>query len=242
MDKQNLDSHIAAYQPDFAHDLDNRLILADYPLRVLKLCPRHDSLLELGLGHGTATRIFADHVKHHVVIDGSPAIIQKFRSENPGFLKVDLVESWFETFDTDERFDLICMGFVLEHVVNPNILLERYKRFLKSGGSLAVSVPNGEALHRRIGNAAGILPDIMALGTGDEALGHKRVYSVVVLERLLEECGYRLRAMEGLFLKPITTKQLLTLDLPESILRAMMTVGRGYPELCAGLLAIAEVA
>jgi hypothetical protein len=37
-------------------------------------------------------------------------------------------------------------------------------------------------------------------------------------------------------LKPITTQQMLDLNLSEAILQGMLKVGIGYPELCNSLL------
>ena len=99
-----------------------------------------------------------------------------------------------------------------------------------------VTVPNSESLHRRFGVAAGLLGDINALGAGDLALGHKRLYTVQSLQELVEQAGYTPVRIEGLFLKPLTTSQLTQLKLPDSVLQAMLKVGVAYPELCAGLL------
>lgn len=239
---EDLDQHLDAYTDGKVYDLDNRLILNDYPHRVLELIPqdRRGTILELGLGHGRTTGLYYKNFDRHVVIDGSPAIIQQFRDTHPEFDRLDIQEAYFENFDTSERFDVISMGFVLEHVDDPALVLNRFKKFLKPGGYIVITVPNGESLHRRLGNIAGLLPDMMALGAGDLKFGHKRVYSVDTLNALVANCGCFIDQMEGLFLKPLMTSQIEQLNLSEPLLQAMMTAGRPYPELCAAMLALVK--
>lgn len=230
---ESLNSYLPAYQDEFLYALDNRLILNWYPDRVM-LIAKGDSLLELGVGHGYSTSRFSKHFKRHVVIDGSPEIIQQFQSNFPD-CNASIVESYFETFETSERFDVIVMGFILEHVDDPEFILSRYKKFLKPNGAIYLTVPNAEALNKRLGHEAGLLPSLFQLGEGDKALGHQRLFSVQTLKDLIQKCGYRCDQLEGIFLKPITTKQIQTLELSEAILQGMMTVGVDYPELCVAL-------
>jgi SAM-dependent methyltransferase len=229
-----LDGYVDAYRPEFAYAFDNDLILNWYPHRVVEKVGT-GSLLELGVGHGYSTRIFREHFDRHAIIDGSPKIIEKFRLENPD-LEVDIIEGFFEEFDTDELFDVICMGFVLEHADDPEVLVRRYSRLLKPGGSMFVTVPNAESMHRRIAYAAGLMDDLFALGAGDRQLGHQQLFSVATLTSLMERCGLEVVATEGLFFKPFTTGQIQQLGLSDDIHQGMMKVGIAYPELCCALM------
>ena len=181
-------------------------------------------------------RIFADAV----VIDGSESVIAKFQKQYP-LSGATIVHGFFEEYETTEQFDVIVMGFVLEHVDSPQQVLRHFRQFLAPGGRCFVAVPNAESLHRRFGHEAGLLPDMSALGDADKAFGHLRLYTVASLARELEECGYRVVAREGIFLKPFTTRQVASLDLSADILDGMCKVGVGYPELSNGLLFQAEL-
>ena len=171
-----------AYDEHFV--LDNRLMLEWYPQRVVDQASG-PSMLELGLGHGFTTAYFAQHFNPYKVIDGSAEMIERFRSRF-GLPQVDIVESWFEKFDTDERYDHIAMGFVLEHVDDPGLILRSYRRLLRPGGSVFVAVPNSESLHRRFGHAAGILPDLELLSDADHDFGHQRYFNLRTLKRKTE--------------------------------------------------------
>lgn len=236
---RHLDQFVPAYGTGFGYSFDNTILLHWYPRRVMSLCPQGGRLLELGIGHGFSTQCFSEHFARHVVIDGSAAVIDKFRTQYPQS-KAEVVRAFFEEFETEERFDVIVMGFVLEHVADPALLLHRFRRFLAPGGRCFVTVPNGESLHRRIGHAAQLLEDMMAPGDGDRQLGHIRLYSVASLARELELANYRVVRQEGILLKPLTTAQLISLNLDNNIIEAMCAVGIDYPELSCALLAEVE--
>ena len=230
-----LDDYLAAYGEGFGYAFDNNIISNWYPERIIRLNPGRGRFLELGIGRGVTTNRFSLHFERHVVIEGSPAVIEKFR-KNFRDCKAKVVQAYFEDFDTEERFDVIAMGFILEHVENPQAILEKFRNFLAPGGRCFVAVPNGESLHRRFGQAAGFLGDLMELGKGDLDLGHRRVYSVETLSNDIERAGYRVERKEGIFLKPLTTEQLRSLSLDPKILQGMCEVGIDFPELSCALL------
>ena len=124
-----LDEHVVAYQGDNLYDFDNEILLTWYPQRVLHHARGSRSLLELGLGHGYSTDIFSRRFDRHVVLEGSPAVISNFRNKYPD-CRAEIVETWFENFSTDERFDLIVMGFILEHVDDPLLILRRFRELV----------------------------------------------------------------------------------------------------------------
>ncbi|MGB7483603.1 class I SAM-dependent methyltransferase [Castellaniella ginsengisoli] len=231
-----LDSHVGAYQGNNIYDFDNELQLKWYPGRVMKFSQGAESLLELGLGHGITATTFAPHFKRHVVIDASPAVIANFRKRYPDS-HIEVIESYFENFDTEERFDVIVLGYILEHVDDPVLILRLFRKFLKPGGRTFVTVPNAEVLNRKLGHIAGMLPDMQALSDHDRLLGHKRYYTVRSLTKDIESSGYLIQRLEGIYLKPLTTAQMVSLNLDEKIIQALCEVGVDYPELSCGILA-----
>lgn len=230
-----LDSHAAAYQGDNLYDFDNEILLTWYPQRVLHHAGVARSLLELGLGHGYTTDIFSRRFERHVVLEGSPAVIANFRDKHPDCC-AEIVETWFENFATDERFDLIVMGFILEHVDDPLLILRRFREFLAPGGRMFLAVPNAEVLNRKLGQLAGLLDDVTSLSDNDNLLGHKRFYTVATLSADIAQAGCGVDRLEGIYLKPFTTRQIVSLQLDRKVIDALCTVGIEYPELSCGLL------
>jgi trans-aconitate methyltransferase len=234
--QRKLDEHVAAYQDSNIYYFDNKILLTWYPQRILAHSNGATSLLELGLGHGYTSSIFSTSFSRHQVLEGSAAVIQNFRENFPD-CRAEIIETFFETFSTDEKFDLIVMGFILEHVDDPLEIISRYKQFLAPDGKMFVAVPNAEALNRRLGHLAGMLPDMEALSENDFLLGHKRYYSARSLTRDVEQAGCRVDKLEGIYLKPFTSSQMISLNLPDSIVQALCEVGIDYPELSCGILA-----
>lgn len=229
-----LDDYVEAYDDTFPYALDNRLILNWYPNRILRK-RRGGSLLELGIGHGYSSSVFTPHFSRHTIVEGSQDIIDSFQQRHPNST-IDIVHAFFEDYTPETTYDVIVMGFVLEHVEDPAAVVSRYARFLADGGSLYITVPNAMALHRRIGRAAGLLPDYFDLSDADRALGHRRTFSLETLRSLIENNGLHVAYTEGLLLKPFTTVQVQSLNLSEDIYQAMLHVGIEYPELSVALM------
>jgi 2-polyprenyl-3-methyl-5-hydroxy-6-metoxy-1,4-benzoquinol methylase len=234
--ENSLDNHVQAYQGLSIYDFDNTIQLKWYPERIVQFSKGASSLLELGLGHGITASIFESYFKRHVVIDASPAVIQNFRQRFPDS-KVQIAESYFETFETPERFDVIVFGYILEHVDDPIRILKHFRHCLTPGGRMFVTVPNAEVLNRRLGHLAGLLPDMQQLSEHDLLLGHKRYYTVGSLRKDIVKAGYAIKRMEGVYLKPLTTSQMLSLNLDDKIIKALCLAAIDYPELSCSILA-----
>ena len=234
--KNSLDQHVRAYEGELQYDFDNEILLNWYPQRIVNHTQECKSLLELGLGHGYSTTIFSKHYPRHVVLDGSNAVIQNFKSKYPE-CKAEIVETYFEKFETEERFDLIVMGFILEHVNDPVEVMKHFKKFLAPGGRMFIAVPNAEVLNRRLGYAAGMLKDMQELSENDFILGHQRYYTVPTLNEDVIAAGYSTILKEGIYLKPLATSQMIALQFDKKIIHAFCEVGIQYPELCCGILA-----
>jgi len=231
-----LDNETTPYEDETQHALDNRLMLNWYAGRILEMAEK-DSLLELGLGHGITASRFAGKFRRYVVLEGSDRVIQRFREKYPlEEQNIEIIKTFFEDFQPLESFQNVVMGFVLEHVDDPSLILHRFKPWLRSDGHLFISVPNAEALNRRYGHAAGLLADMTELSDFDRASGHKRNWGMARWKETIRAAGYVIEKCEGIYLKPLTTQQILALNLSENILQAMCKVGVDYPELCLGLL------
>ena len=51
------------------------------------------------------------------------------------------------------------------------------------------------------------------------------------------QAGYKIEEMEGIYLKPFATSQIMSLNLKDEIIQALCEIGIEYPELSCGLLA-----
>jgi SAM-dependent methyltransferase len=237
--QQRLDGHAEAYSKAFPHFEENRIVHEAYgqqiALQIGALGLR--SVLSLGIGHTEVARPIVQALQdarldRYVIVDASPAIVSTFRqSMAPLPSGLQVVEAFFESFEDGQGFDAIEAGFVLEHVDDPALVLRRMRRLIRPGGRMFVAVPNACSLHRRIGHAAGLLPDMFRLSDADHALGHQRYFDLPSLRQLVADCGWQVQAQAGLLLKPFTTGQLAKLELSAAVWQALQAVAAPYPEL-----------
>jgi 2-polyprenyl-3-methyl-5-hydroxy-6-metoxy-1,4-benzoquinol methylase len=146
--------------------------------------------------------------------------------------------SLFEDFAPGRQFDTLIMGHILEHVADPVAILLRAHSWLKKDGVVVITVPNAGSLHRMVGVAMGMLPDIHSFSPGDIALGHRRVYDRSLLRKDVEAAGFQCGLLTGVVLKPLSNAQMDSWT-PE-LRSAYFALGEKLPDQACVLLAIAH--
>lgn len=238
----DLDAFSTAYQKEFKHYEENILMLTSYANKLsMSLCSKRPrSFLSLGIGHQVVcSRIMqtmSDILENYTIVEGSSIIIDKLRTQCklPNFVRIK--HDLFEKYKPERQLDAIEMGFVLEHVDDPADLLRRYRSFLAPDGSLYAAVPNARSLHRVLGHEAGLLDDLYKLSPADQQLGHQRYYDLQSFSQLIEAEGFKIQRISGLLLKPFTTAQLTSLQLPPNVLRALCTCAVDLPDIANGIM------
>lgn len=233
-EKENLDKHLDGYEANHIFSYDMKIWM-DWYVKRLKQILKGSNCLELGIGHGYTTNTFSDFFKEYTVVEGSQQMIERFHKLFSKS-KVNIVSGYFEDFEPSKTFDVILMGYVLEHVDNPELILKKYKKYLSTNGSIYVVVPNGSALNRRFGLKAGYIKSLDEISEFDYKCGHKRTFTYESLVRLVHDCDLKITRQEGIFLKCMTTQQMIDLQIPESIINAMCEVAIDFPEIAACIL------
>lgn len=245
--KENLDAYQQAYTPAFPYHHDEDLLLRAYSTAIVDALRGHTNLrlLSLGIGGQTVSATLREQVKpsEYHIVEGSADIIAAYRKATNPPASTIIHHAYFEDIELPEAaFDAIEMGFVLEHVDDPGVVLRRFRRFLKPGGTLFTAVPNARSLHRLLGHAAGFMQDLYALSPSDLALGHKRYFDTASFRREVEAAGYSIAREAGLVLKPLTTGQLQSLSLDPRVEQAFIDVGYTLPDVCNGIMLVAHPA
>jgi len=176
----------------------------DNALKVLK-GPR---VLEVGCGDGTTTKILCRSFPDVVGIDSSrPAILEAItKCENAAF-----IHKAIEKFTPDKPFDSILMMDVLEHVRDPQALLNKAYSWLKPNGILVVQCPNAESLNRRIGLKMGLIKGLKTLDAAEKKKGHKHLFDIHDLNQMTAEAGFGWLSSGGFFLKPLPNAKMMRL-------------------------------
>lgn len=192
------------------------------------------SVLELGSADGLMTEILANNFKSVHVVEASPRYVKIIK--NKRLKNVKVFKSLIENFKPVSKYDDIILARVLEHVISPKEILGKARSWIKSGGRIHIIVPNADSLNRRVGQAMDIIKNRNDLDEHDLNMGHRRVYSVSRLSRELKIANLKVLKITGIFLKPLSNKQMLRW--PKRIIEAFNIVGDDFPELCTEIYII----
>jgi 2-polyprenyl-3-methyl-5-hydroxy-6-metoxy-1,4-benzoquinol methylase len=115
---------------------------------ILMLAGEHGKILDVGTGSGILLRQIArvkGSTKDLYANDFSESILAPLRKE--GF---ETLLGQAETLETTQRFAVICMNQVLEHLQNPVSVVQRLTTLLAPEGYLFIETPNIASLDARI--------------------------------------------------------------------------------------------
>jgi SAM-dependent methyltransferase len=225
--KENLDIYINSYHEDpYIHE--NELMLDKFSSRCIKYSVNKNNFLELGIGHGITLAKLSKHFSRITVLEGAPKLVKQYQNI---YDNIEILETYFEHFETSGRFDNIGMGFILEHVDDPSLLLRKYRNFLAENGSIFIGVPSASSLHRIIGVMIGVLDDLQRLSDVDIGFGHKRYLKYQDWIDLFKKEKLYVTRAEGLYLKPFTSEQIASLNLHPKVFDALTEIAIDYPEI-----------
>jgi 2-polyprenyl-3-methyl-5-hydroxy-6-metoxy-1,4-benzoquinol methylase len=239
---ENLDNYNESYNPEFKHNDENMWGLERYANYMKNAIRQNNSksILSLGIGHQVVSDILSNELNYSVtsydILEGSQAIIDKFVKNEANKDKIDVILTYFENYNSDKKYDIIEMGFVLEHVDDPQEIINKYKDFLTPNGKMYIAVPNANSLHRLIGFEAGLLSDVHNLSEYDLQLGHKRYFDMDILSKMVQNANLKITNKSGILLKPITTSQMKDLDWGENVINALLNLGEKFPEISNSIL------
>ncbi len=220
----------------FSTDIGFNSTLIELRYRTLRKYFRGETCLELGSSDGKGTQHLLDYFDRVVAVDGSRKFTEDLKGRFPS-KNLEVIRSLFEEYQTTEKFDVIVLAHVLEHVKHPVAVLRCAKRWLKRSGVLLVDVPNANSIHRLVGVKMGLLKSITSLNEGDIRIGHRRVYTISALEQDIQTAGLRVKKIGGVFLKPVSNTQIEKTWSPEMV-EGFYELGQDIPELASEIYAV----
>lgn len=198
--QENFPWHRSAYHEDYNE------ILANFKVISCLENMHGDSVLDLACGDGQLTLKYADKFKRIVGVDASNSHLEIAKKNVP---KADFHHSLIEDFETDEKFDNVLLSDIIEHVIDPQILLKKAAGFLKQDGVLIIHAPNAEAINRKIAVIMGSLKSCHELSPFDlNIAGHRRTYTLSSLIKEVEDAGLVVEKSGGIFFKILSTAQM----------------------------------
>jgi 2-polyprenyl-3-methyl-5-hydroxy-6-metoxy-1,4-benzoquinol methylase len=114
---------------------------------ISNICAAGKSLLDIGCGEGWILQYFYDHDWKVLGLDHNSFAIEQ---HNPAMLNYFLQGDFYETLSQlKEKYDVIWMENVLEHVLNPELLLQQITKIMHSKSLLLITVPNDFSILQR---------------------------------------------------------------------------------------------
>lgn len=154
------------------------------------------SLLDVGCGEGFVLRYFERLGWQVQGIDYSRAGVQQV---NPAYAdhveQGDVFELLEARIASEKQYDLVWLGNVLEHVLDPVSLLQSLRCLVAPDGLLVVTVPNdGTPYHEEL-YATGTIPDRFWIAVPD----HLSYFTADSLRRTAEATGWDCLSIQGDF-------------------------------------------
>ena len=190
--------------------------------------------LEVGPADGVMTRLLLDNFDALDLIDGSSELLNQI----PVDPRIRKFCSLLENFEPPRRYDTIIMEHVLEHVEEPQAVLQRMIKWMNPDSVLIVGVPNALNFHRLAGAKMGLLPTPYSLNERDVKLGHYRVYDQSTLHGELQRAGFKkVIGQGGCFFKVLSNQQLET-QCSTKMIEAFYELGKDFQNHAAEIFIV----
>jgi len=166
--------------------------VGNMPLLEAAALERRGTALDVGCGAGDNARILAARGWNVSGITLSPAE-QESASQVCSNVWVHDLEKGLPV-EAAGPYDLVVFSHVLEHLRNPEGLLLQTHQILRSGGQVAVALPNILNWHQRLLFLMGRF-EYVEEGIMDAT--HLRFYTFSSAMRMIESCGFRVVVAKG---------------------------------------------
>jgi SAM-dependent methyltransferase len=237
------------YRESLYHKVKRELIFKTFEPYVSKLTfgkPSKGVGLQLGCSSdGYETAMIAEISERVDVVEGCSSFIERQRGK---WKNVKFIHSLFENFKSEtsnEKYDHVWCNYVLEHVVEVDLVLAMIKDVLKPEGLLFIVTPNYRALSRQLALEMNIIPGLKELTENDRNHGHRRVYDRKTLNDDLGKAGFSVIQQGGIIFKILADFQMDRL-LEEGILgkehiEGLYKLGLQYPDFADSMYAVCSL-
>ena len=206
---------------------------------IIELVPPNSYVLDVGCGRGGLLEYLRDKKNCRVTgLDITRDAVSFCREKGIAVIKCDLEEE-----EIPGVYDVIILSAVLEHLIDPLFVLEKFRNNLRDKGYVIVGVPNFSHIRARISYLLGRNVTRFGNDKKDKKLviqpyGHIQFYNKATLSHILHKKGY----------KPVQWSYLsyYRRSYNTSLLRKFFVWGfykvyRVNPELFSGFIAVKAV-
>ena len=191
--------------------------------------------LEVGPAEGLLAERLATVYGDLTLVEGSERFCEILRTRFP---RATVVRALVEDYNAEHPFDLIVLGHVLEHVLEPASVLRRCRDWLTDTGRIFAAVPNARSVHRQAAVQMGMLESVHSMSEADVHHGHRRVYDPESLRADVRSAGLSLVHFGGYWLKPLSNAQ-IEATWTDAMRDAFVQLGEWHPEIAAEIYVVA---
>jgi 2-polyprenyl-3-methyl-5-hydroxy-6-metoxy-1,4-benzoquinol methylase len=157
---------------------------------LIRLTGRNKKVLEIGPATGYITEILVQRGCQVTCIEKDPAAAELAQRFCERMIVANVEELDFEAAFSEQQFDVVLLGDVLEHLVNPDAVLAKAARVLAPGGYVVASVPNVAHGSVRLALLRG---EFRYSDSGLLDRSHLRFFTRETLADLFRDAGYSIR-------------------------------------------------
>jgi 2-polyprenyl-3-methyl-5-hydroxy-6-metoxy-1,4-benzoquinol methylase len=162
--------------------------------QIVRRIPRYARVLELGCGDGSMSRLLQQRCEASIIgIERNPQAAWRAQWYCDYVFNEDLDDPHSLDALEGEKFDIVTLVDVLEHLQHPAALLERLKPLLLDEGLVLLSVPNVAHASVRLELLGG---NFRYESAGILDATHLRFFTAASLQGFLQEAGYTVLDMD----------------------------------------------
>jgi len=178
-------------------------------------------MLELGYINNIWTNALLDAGGHVDILEAASNHVEKAREDFSRNAQVRVFQTLFEDYVPEEKYDTILMSGVIKHIPDDVGFLRQTRAWLKPGGVVIACTQNSRSFHRRLGTYMGmeLAPD--AHNQRDREVFNIHQYDRYEWRALFLQAGYEVDRVEGVFLKILSTEQMMYLGEKYDVLKIM---------------------
>lgn len=155
------------------------------------------------------------------ILEAASNHVEKARETFRDNSQVTVHHTLFEDYKPQEKYDTILMSGVIKHIPDDLGFLRQARAWLKPDGVVIGCTQNSRSFHRRLGTYMGLELAPEAHNKRDLEVFNVHQYDRFKWRALFLEAGYDVKKVEGVFLKILSTEQMMYLGEKYDVLRIM---------------------
>jgi 2-polyprenyl-3-methyl-5-hydroxy-6-metoxy-1,4-benzoquinol methylase len=205
------------YTPEQEFDDINKKMVIDEIRRFIQ----PGRMLELGYINNLWTDALLAAGGSVDIIEAASDHVEKAREHFRDNRRVTVNQTLFEDYVPEDRYDTILMSGVIKHIPDDVGFLRQARAWLKPDGVVIACTQNSHSFHRRLGTYMGLEAAPDAHNKRDREVFNVHQYDRFKWRALFLDAGYEVEELAGVFLKILSTEQMMYLGQKYDVMQIM---------------------